>query len=141
MSTRYLTGTLLVVLGGFVVVATQAFAATPVSWIALGIAIATVAVSVLAQLDRSRGAIQRVLDAAQVAVAGLLMALALTASGTAVRWLSFALAMGTVAIGFTGLTFNEISNWRAAHQLGELRWLPQQRSMARTMERSPGRAA
>jgi hypothetical protein len=141
MSTRYLTGTLLVILGGFVVVATQAFAATPVSWIAFGIAIATVAVSVLAQLDRSRGTVQRVLDAAQVAVGGLLMAFALTASGTAVRWLSFALALGTVALGFIGLTLHEISNWRAAHRLGELRWLPQQRPMAPAVERSPGRAA
>jgi hypothetical protein len=140
MSTRYFTGTLLVILGGFVVVATQAFAPTPVSWIAFGIAIATVAVSVLAQLDRSRGTVQRVLDAAQVAVGGLLMTFALTASGTAVRWLSFALALGTVALGFIGLTFNEIANWRAAHQLGELRGLPPQRSMA-PMERSAGRAA
>jgi hypothetical protein len=141
MSTRYFTGTLLVILGGFVVVATQAFAPTTVSWIAFGIAIATVAVSVLAQLDRSRGTVQRVLDAAQVAVGGLLIVFALTASGTAVRWLSFALALGTVALGFIGLTFNEISNWRAAHQLGELRWLPQQRSTAGAMERSAGSAA
>lgn len=141
MSTRYITGTLLVILGGFVVVATQAFSPTPVGWIAFGVAMATVAISVLAQLDGSRGIVQRVLDMTQVAVGGLLMAFALTASGTAVRWLSFALALGTAALGFGGLAVNEISNWRAAHRLGQLRWLPEQRSVPAARESAEGRAA
>jgi DNA-binding FrmR family transcriptional regulator len=60
MSTRYLTGTLLVILGYFVVVATQAFAPTPVSWIAFGIATATVCIDVLTQISVVTRALQEV---------------------------------------------------------------------------------
>jgi hypothetical protein len=79
---------------------------------------------VVAQLDGARGRVQRTLDGAIVADAGLLIAFALESSGTAVVWLTFAFALGIVALAFTGLSLHEGSNWRAQHQLADLRWLP-----------------
>jgi hypothetical protein len=141
MSTRYLTGMLLALLGGFVLVATQAFASTPVGWIAFAVAVAAATVTVLAQLDRSRGTVQRALDAVTVTVAGLMMAFALTASGQAVIWLSFAFALGIVALAVSGLSLNEISNWRATHNLGQLHWLPKSQSTTPALDRTDSRAA
>jgi hypothetical protein len=131
MSSQFITGAISVVLGGFVVVATRAFHPVPVGWIAFGIAVAIVIVAVLAQLDRNRGSVQRALDASTVAVAGLMMAFGFAASGRTVIWLSFAFSLGVVGLAFAGLTLHEISDWRAAHQLRELRWLPQWPSTSR----------
>ena len=124
MSTDYITSALLALLGGFVVVASQALSSAVLGWIAFGVAIGIASIAVLAQLDRTRGGVQRTLDAASVADAGLLLVFALTASGTTVIWLSFAFALGIVALAFTGLTVNEVSHWRAKHQLRNLHWLP-----------------
>ena len=55
MSTRFITGTLLAVLGGFIVVVSQAFEPNPLSWVAFAIGVAIVGICLLAQLDRSRG--------------------------------------------------------------------------------------
>jgi hypothetical protein len=141
MSTQYITGALLAILGGFVVVASQAFAPNPLSWIAFGTAVAIVAISLLSQLDRSRGAGQRTLDAALAAVGGLMMTFALVASGTAVTWLSFAFALGTVALAFAGLTMHEVSSWRTAHQLGRLRWIGKDWVATGSFQRTEDRAA
>jgi hypothetical protein len=140
MSTQYITGALLAVLGGWVVVASQAFAPHPLSWIAFGTAVAIVAISLVAQLDRSRGAGQRALDTATLAMGGLLMAFSLIASGTAVTWLSFGLALAVVALGFAGLTMHEVAGWRTAHQLTRLRWIGGG-SAGTSLQRSEGRAA
>jgi len=75
---------------------------------------------VVAQLDGARGRVQRTLDGAIVADAGLLIAFALESSGTAVVWLTFAFALGIVALAFTGLSLHEVFNWRAQHQLADL---------------------
>lgn len=141
MSTRYLTGMLLALLGGFVVVASQGLASATVGWIAFAVAVAAATVTVLAQLDRSRGTVQRTLDAVTFAVAGLMMAFALAASGQAMIWLSFAFALGIVALAVSGLTLNEISNWRATHNLGQLHWLPRSQSATPALERTDTRAA
>ena len=55
MSINYLTGALLALFSGFVVVANQAFPADVLSWVAFGIGVAIICITVLAQLDRSRG--------------------------------------------------------------------------------------
>jgi hypothetical protein len=124
MSTRYITGALFALLGGFVVVVSQTLTASIVKWVTFAVAVAVVAVSLVAQLDRSRGAVQRTLDAASVVVAGLLIIFSLTASGTAVIWLSFGLGLGVVALAFAGLSVHEVSNWRTQLHLHNLRWLP-----------------
>jgi hypothetical protein len=84
MSSRFMTGALSAVLAGFVVVVSQAFSPEVLSWVALGIAVAVVVIAVGPQLDSSRGAVQRMLDACSVVVSGLLIGLALAASGSAV---------------------------------------------------------
>lgn len=116
MSTHYLTGSLFTVLGAFVVVVSQAFTPSVLGWVAFGIAVAVATGTLLAQLDRSRGVVQRTLDIATVIVAGLLIILSLTASGTAETWLSFSFALGIVALGHAGLTVHEVSAWRSRAQ-------------------------
>jgi hypothetical protein len=123
MSTRYITGALLAILGAFVVVASQAISPAQLGWVASGVAAGVVVIAVLAQLDRTRGGVQRFLDGATVVAAGLLMAFAVAASGGAVVWLTFAFALGIVTLGFTGLTLHEVANWRAQLQLASLHWL------------------
>jgi hypothetical protein len=110
MSTHYLTGALFSVLGGFVVVISQAFTPSVVGWVAFGVAAAVAAVTLVAQLDRSRGLVQRALDATTVIVAGLLIIFSRTASGSAETWLSFALALGIVTLAYAGLTVHEVSD-------------------------------
>jgi hypothetical protein len=141
MSTRYITGMLLAILGGFAVVASQTFDPTTLSWIAFAVGASTVVISVLAQLDRSRAAVQRALDAALVVVGVVMLVLALTVSGTAVTWLSFGLALGIAALAVCGLTLHEISTWRGTHQLSQLRGLPEDQPAAALIDRGGSRAA
>ena len=141
MSTRFITGTLLAVLGGFIVVVSQAFEPNPLSWVAFAIGVAIVGICLLAQLDRSRGSAQRALDAAVVVAAAPLIAFSLAASGTAVTWLCFAFALGIVGLAFVGLALHEISNWRASHQLAQLWWLPEEPAATTAIDRAGTRAA
>lgn len=108
MSTRFITGTVLALLAGFVVVVSQAFAPSTLSWVAFGIGVAVVGICVVAQLDRSRGAVQRALDAATVVVGGLLIAFSLVSSGTTVTWLAFAFSLGIVGLSIAGLTLHDL---------------------------------
>jgi hypothetical protein len=114
---------------------------TPVGWIAFGIAIAILAVCAFAQLDWSRGAAQRALDAGMAVLGALLMAFSVAASGSAVVWLSLAFGLGVVALAVAGLTLHEISSWRRGRHLGQLRWLSQKESTARSTEYAQDRAA
>ena len=59
MSTRYFTNAFVALLGGLVVVGSQAFASTALAWLAFGIAIAVLGLSVLVQFDSQRGVAQR----------------------------------------------------------------------------------
>lgn len=120
MSIRYLTNAFIALLGGFVVVASMTFASATVGWIGFGFGIAVVAVSVLAQLERSRGASQRIMDLMMVALGGLAMAFGVGATGSDVIWTVFAFALGWVATSFFGLTLHEIETWRSTHSLGTL---------------------
>jgi hypothetical protein len=124
MSTHYITCAPIALLGGFLVVVSQTFAPTTLQWVAMGVAIGVIVIAVLAQLDRARGGVQRTLDVAIVLDAAALIVFALVASGTAVEWLTFGLALGFVGLAFAGLSLHEMSTWRAQHQLASLRWLP-----------------
>jgi hypothetical protein len=124
MSTHYATCAPIAVLGGFLVVVSQAFAPATVGWVAAGVAIGVIVIAVLAQLNGARGRVQRTLDGAIVADAGLLTAFALESSGISVVWLTFAFALGVVALAFAVLSLHAVSNWQAQHQLAALRWLP-----------------
>jgi hypothetical protein len=125
MSSRFLTGVLSALLGGFVIVVSQAFRPPVPGWVAVAFAIAVLVAIGIAQLDHTRGAVQRVLDGFSAVEAGLFLAFALAASGTAVTWLSFAFALGSVGVTIANPTLNEIANWRSWRQLAELRWMHQ----------------
>jgi hypothetical protein len=124
MSTRYITGAMFAILGGFLVVVSQAFSPSVVGWVAFGVGTGIIVITAVAQLDSDRGCAQRVLDGATVVVSALLIAFGVGASGRAVTWLTFALALGTVGTSFAGLSLNEVANWRLSVGLGILRWLP-----------------
>jgi hypothetical protein len=124
MSTRYTTGAMFAILGGFLVVISQAFSPSVVGWVAFGVGTAIIVITALAQLDLGRGRAQRILDGATVVVSALMIAFGVSASGRAVTWLTFALALGTVGMSFAGLSLNEVANWRVSVGLSDLRWLP-----------------
>jgi len=120
MSTKYLTNAFLVMAGGFLVVSTQSFSTSVVSWLALAVAVALIAIAVVAQLDRSRGLNQRLLDAVTVVLGAVTIVFSRVFGGSTVVWLSFAEAIGFVGLGIGGLTLHEIDGWRAEHHLAQL---------------------
>lgn len=143
MSSRYFSNALIALLGGFVVVVSQALTASVVGWIAFAIGIAVVVISAVAQLDRGRGFSQRLLDLPMVALGGLAMAFGVGATGAVQTWTSFAFALGWVGLSFVGLTLHEIASWRIRHGLSALRWSTMEEPvpLAPTMARPHDRVA
>ncbi len=123
MTSRYFTNVIIALLGGLVVVGSQVFAAATVAWLAFGVAIVTLGISALAQLDSQRGLDQRALDASMAVISAVLIVFSLVFAGAAVTWLAFALALGFVAVAVVGLTLHEIETWRSAHHLEQLHGL------------------
>lgn len=121
MSTKYLTNLAIALLGGFIVVESLTFSHPAELWVAFAVAIVVVGISLAAQLDRSRGLVQRVLDGALVATAGTVIGVSVVYTGTAAQWINFALALGLVATSVSGMTLNEVGAWRTEHGLAELR--------------------
>jgi hypothetical protein len=123
MSSRFITNMTVALAGGFVVVASQAFAPSVTAWLAFAVAIGIIVISAAAQLDRSRGIMQRALDGIAGVLGLVTIVFSLVFSGTTVQWLSFAEALGFVALAFSGLTLNEVAQWRAEHGLAPLHGL------------------
>jgi cation transport ATPase len=123
MSTRFLTNGVLALAGGFVVVASKAFAPAPTAWLAFALGILIIIVAALGQLDRSRGDVQRILDGATMGLGVITIVFSLVFHGGTVAWLSFAEALGVVALAATGLTLNEIAQWRTERGLASLHYL------------------
>ena len=117
MSTRYFTNLAIALAGGFLVVASRVFATNTVEWLSFAVAIGVVVISLAAQLDRSRGLIQRGLDGLLLSLGVVTIVFSQTFSGTTLTWLAFAEALGFVGLAVTGLTVHEVETWRAAHQL------------------------
>jgi hypothetical protein len=124
MSTRFLTNGILALAGGFIVVISQAFTPVAVAWLAFALGILIVVVAGVAQLDSRRGEVQRILDGVTMALGVITIIFSLAFHGRTVVWLSFAEALGVVALAATGLTLNEIGQWRSEHGLGSLHYLP-----------------
>ncbi len=121
--TRYFTNAIIALLAGFVVVATQAFAAPTVAWLAFGIAIAILGLSGLSQLDRNRGLVQRLLDGVLASIATVLIVFSLVFTGSVITWLAFALALGFMGVAVAGMTLNEVETWMLTRQAEEVRHL------------------
>jgi uncharacterized membrane protein YccC len=118
MSPRFTSNLILASAGATVVVASQAFSATTTGWITFAVALGALAGLGVAQLDAARGTFQRVLDVG----AGVLSAWTVVASvvfnGSTLTWLSFAEAIGFVAVAIVGLAAHELSQERVVRALG-----------------------
>jgi|GEM_PF-1354819 len=121
MSSKFLTNLATALAGGWIVVASLVFTHSTAAWIAFAFAIGVLAVTLGVQLDRSRGLEQRVMDAFMGAISGAMIGVSVVFSGATVQWLVFALALGWVANAVAGLTLHEVSTWRNAHGLAELK--------------------
>ena len=77
MNSRYVTSVLLALFGGIVLVASQSFLQSVAGWIGSAFGTAVIAVSLLAQVDRSRGLVLRAMDGVMVALGVLPSASAL----------------------------------------------------------------
>ena len=111
-------------------VASQAFSFSTTAWLAFAIAIAVLVITAVAQLDRGRGLIQRTLDGVIGALAIWTIIASLAFNGAVVMWLSFAEALGFVALAFAGMTDHEVGTWRAAHGLAPSRGEAKEREPA-----------
>jgi hypothetical protein len=112
---RYGTYLLTALVAGFIVVVTQAFAPSTAAWIAFGAAVFFV---VTASLQAIRAGLVHGLVYLGTGVLGILMVIeTLIASGSAVQWLSFAGALGVLALALIGLTVHELSTERVVHSL------------------------
>ena len=108
MSTRFVTNAIIAVAAGFVVVATQSFSSSTGSWIAFGIAIGILALAGIAQVDASRGGMQRILDGIVAIVAAWTIVASVVFDGTTSKWLSLGEGLALVGLALVGLTYNEI---------------------------------
>lgn len=115
MILRYYYNLALALLAGFIVVVTQAFATTTVGWLAFAAGVVFVLAGV-AMASRPGGA-QRALSGATAVLGALIIIESLLASGGAVIWLSFAGALGVLALAIAGLTVHELSTERVVHSI------------------------
>ena len=114
---RFVTNLLVALAGGLIVVCSQAFRAGVTGWITFGIALGILTVLSLAQFDRMRGIAQRGLDGI-TGVLGIWTVIAsVVFAGAALTWLSFAEALGFVALAVAGLVLHELTTERIVHTL------------------------
>ena len=114
MNSRYVTNIGLALMGGFLVVVSQAWSVSVFMWVMLGIGAAAVALAGSIALP-GRGRSQRMLDG----IIGVLGAWTIVASlvfgGTAVTWLGFASGVALVALAVIGLSIHELYTERVVH--------------------------
>ncbi|MGH2864266.1 MAG: hypothetical protein ACRDJX_03340 [Solirubrobacteraceae bacterium] len=117
MSTRYLTNVTLVVVGGFLLVTSQAFGVATFSWLMLASGIAMLVIAAPGVAIPARGALQRSLDYL-FSLLGVWTIVASTVfGGLAVTWLGFASGAALALLAVAGLTAHELSTERVVHSL------------------------
>ncbi len=114
---HFISNVALALVGGFIVVASQAFSSSVTGWLAFGVGLGVVAVLGAAQLDRSRGSAQRALDGAAGALAIWTVAASVVYTGTTLTWLSLGEALGFVVIALAGLVAHELATEHIVHAL------------------------
>jgi hypothetical protein len=112
---RYASYLWTALVAGFIVVVTQAFAPTTAAWIAFGAGVFFIA-SALGQIVWTSLA-HRVVQFGTLVLGVLIVIESLLASGASVQWLSFAGALGVLALSLIGLTIHELSSERVVHSL------------------------
>jgi uncharacterized membrane protein len=116
MRTRFFYNLTLALAAGFLVVATQAFAAGTVTWLAFGIAIG-ITTAGLVTLPLRVGLAQRILSAVTVGVGIWTIVASLVFVPTTVVWLGFASAIAFVVLACGGLMAHELTTERVVHAL------------------------
>ena len=129
MRFRYLTNVVLIVLGGFLAIASMAFGVSVFTWLMFGAGIAALTLAAPAVMVVERGRAQRGLDG----VIGLFGAWTIVASmvfgGLAITWLGFASGVALIALALAGLTLHELSTERVVHSF-EVRHAAPEREFA-----------
>jgi hypothetical protein len=117
MSPRFISNVTLVLAGAVVAVASQAFGAGLTGWLMFGVSLGVLALLAVVQLDRARGPVQHLLDAATGALAVWSAVASVVYSGTMLTWLSFGEALGFAGLGLVGLIAHEVRTERVVHEL------------------------
>ena len=121
MSQRFYTNLAFAVVGGAVVVVSQAFRPSVTGWSMFGVSLGVLALLGLSQLDSPRDRAQQVLDAGTGALVIWSAVASVVYSGTTLMWLSFGDALGFVGLGIVGLIAHELSTERVVHSLAPAR--------------------
>src|SRR5882757_6802526 len=117
MPPRFISNLLVLIVSGFVVVASQSFSAGTTGWIAFGIALGIIAVTADADRDRTHATLQNSLDVITGSLAVWSVVASVVFSGSALTWLSVADAVGLAALAVVGLVVHERSTVRVVRRL------------------------
>lgn len=115
MSPRFISNVALGLAGAVVVAASQAFSPSITGWLMFGVSLGVLAILALVQLDRTRGSVQRLLDAATGVLAVWSAVASVVYTGTMLTWLSFGEAAGFVGLALIGLIAHEVRTERVVH--------------------------
>jgi uncharacterized membrane protein len=115
MHARYITSVLAGLAGGFVVVASQAFASGTTAWLAFALGVGMVVLAPVPVLFGERKVTGLALDGLSAVFGAWTIVASLIFTGDTVRWLSFSEAAGFVALAVAGLTLNQVRLARQAH--------------------------
>jgi len=118
MNPRYLANLTMALIGGFLVVASRAFAYHTVAWIGFGLSLAALALGLATILLPPLA--QRVVGGAEAVLAIWTLVASRVFSAHTADWLIFASAIAFTALAVIGLTIHELTSERVVHAL-ELR--------------------
>jgi hypothetical protein len=115
MYTRYVSSVISGLLGGIVVVASQAFLSGTTAWLAFALGVGLLILAPLPALFGDRGIVGLAVDGVSALLAIWTIIASLVFSGDVVKWLSFGEGAGFVLLAVGGLTLNEVRLARRAH--------------------------
>jgi hypothetical protein len=139
MSPRFISNVALGLAGAVVVAASQAFSPSITGWLMFGVSLGVLALLALVQLDRARGSVQRLLDAATGVLAVWSAVASVVYTGTMLTWLSFGEASGFVGLALVGFDRTRREDRaRRARVRGDSRRRPSGRASSRRLTRRPG---
>jgi FtsH-binding integral membrane protein len=116
MSTRYFSNLTLALIGGFLVVATMAFAPVTAAWLTFAIAVGATVIS-LYMIAFEKSLVQRSLGGLLAILGAWTIVSSLVFAPSTVVWLGFASALAFVAVAVIGLTVHELTTERVVHSL------------------------
>jgi hypothetical protein len=115
MHTRFVASVVGTLAGGFIAIASFAFAIGTAAWIAFGIGIGLLVVSAIPTLFGERRLIGSVVDGVVALLAIWTVVASAVFSGNVVKWLSFSEGVAFVALGLSGLVLNQVRLTRRSH--------------------------